>query len=74
MAKLQDKDIDRLCKRIKAVRKKKGLTQEQLSERMGIDDGSYRRIEGARMNPSFLTLKSLCDALEMSLEEFFSEY
>lgn len=72
MSKIDHPDIEKLCKIIKGHRKAKKLTQEAISELMGIDDGNYRRLEGGRVNPSFLMIKKFCDAIDMSLEEFFA--
>lgn len=71
MSKTEDADLQRLSNRIAELRKEKGLTQEQISERMEIDDGSYRRIESGRTNPTYKTLVKLCNALNISLETMF---
>ena len=39
--------------RVEAARKKKGLTQEELAERIGVSQSMINHIEKARKKPSF---------------------
>jgi transcriptional regulator with XRE-family HTH domain len=63
MPRLQDEDIQKLSKKIKATRKKKGLTQSDVADRMDISDGHYRKIENGMVDPRFTSLLRLCIAL-----------
>ena len=54
------------------VRKEKGLTQKQLSERTGIAQGDISRLENGNANPSLGTLKRLAAAMDMTLKIEFS--
>lgn len=56
---------------LKALRTKKGLTQEAL-EKFGISHRYYRRIEGGQVNPTIDTLVRLCSAFDATLAELFS--
>ena len=49
------------------ARKKSGLTQRQLSEKTGIDQGDISRIENGEANPSLRTLKRLAAGMDMRL-------
>ena|GEM_PF-477246 len=58
--------------RIKEVRNKKGLTQEQLSEKMEINPKYLSSIERGNENPTLNTLIKLSESLEVDLGEIFS--
>ena len=58
--------------RIKEVRNKKGLTQEQLSEKMEINPKYLSSIERGNENPTLNTLINLSESLEVDLSEIFS--
>jgi len=57
--------------RIKELRKMRGLTQEQLSQKIGIDPKSLSRIEVGGSFPSFETLDKLANVLQVELVGFF---
>jgi transcriptional regulator with XRE-family HTH domain len=61
----------RVGARIKALRMKKGLTQEELSELVGINPKYLSGIERGRENPTFNTFISLAKSLEVDLGEVF---
>lgn len=60
-----------LGKRIKEIRKHKGLTQEQLSEMIDIETGSLSGIESGRFFPSLHVLDKMSTILDVELVEFF---
>ena len=43
--------------RVKYIRHRLNITQKELSDRIDMDDGSLRRIEAGRTNP---TLSTIC--------------
>jgi transcriptional regulator with XRE-family HTH domain len=49
------------------ARKNIGLTQKQLSDKTGIDQGDISRIERGEANPSLKTLKRLATGMNMKL-------
>lgn len=57
--------------RIQELRKIKGLTQEQLSQKVGLDPKHISRIEVGRSYPSLDTLDKLARALKVELSAFF---
>ena len=57
--------------RIQELRKIRGLTQDQLSEKVGIDAKHISRIEVGRSFPSLDTLEKLANALKVELHAFF---
>lgn len=50
------------------ARKKKGITQKELSERTGIAQGDISKMENGNANPSIRTLQRLAAAMDMSLK------
>lgn len=60
-----------LGKRIKEIRKFKGLTQEQLSEMIDLETSSLSGIESGRFYPSLHVLEKIASALDVEFVEFF---
>jgi len=65
------KQEELLGKRIKELRKKKGLTQEELGARAGISYKYLGSIERGLENPSFRHLAKIARALGVELSELF---
>ncbi|WP_298508198.1 helix-turn-helix transcriptional regulator [uncultured Kordia sp.] len=61
--------IKKLGKNIVAIREKKEIKQKELSDLLDMDDGSLRRIESGRTNPTTTTLLKVAKALEISVSE-----
>ena len=59
----------RLGTKIKELRKKKGLTQIELSERTGLTERTIQRIENHEVEPSKHSLKEICNVLNYNLIE-----
>ncbi len=57
--------------RIKAVRKERGWSQEQLAERVGISTQYVSNIERGKENPTLDLLLRLAQALKVSPAEIF---
>ena len=57
--------------RIKELRRLRKLSQEELSEKIGIDPKHLSRIEVGRGFPSLDALERLAIALNMELKDFF---
>ncbi|MDA9335529.1 helix-turn-helix domain-containing protein [Flavobacteriaceae bacterium] len=68
----EEKDYLKLLgQNIVRIRKKKNLKQEGLSDLLDIDDGSLRRIESGRTNPTTVTLLRIAIALEVEIKDLF---
>ena len=65
--------LKKLGKRIRDIRKDKGLTQAELGFRCDMEKPSIGRIEIGGTNPTILTIKKICRELEIQLDEFFKE-
>lgn len=57
--------------RIKELREKKGLTVNRLANMAGISQSYLRDVELGNKNPTVETLSYFCDALSVSLKDFF---
>lgn len=57
--------------RIKELRKAKGLSQEELSEKVGIDSKHLSRIEVGKSYPSLDTLEKIANALSVEIKDLF---
>lgn len=57
--------------RIDDILKEKGMTQQQLAEKMGVSPQSVNSVIRQRENTSMKKLKRYADALGVSVEELF---
>ena len=53
-------------------RKEKGLTQEQLAEKLGVTSKSISRWENGKTMPDYSLLKDLCNELDINVNELLS--
>lgn len=59
--------------RIKQLCKERGITPNGLSNLAGVSQATVKSIlNGESNNPGTITIKKLCDGLEITLGEFFS--
>jgi len=63
--------LTRLGKRLRELRKARGLTQEQVAEKAKIDPKHWQELEGGRTNPTLATLVGGAKALGVKLAELF---
>lgn len=62
-----------VVKRIKELCKEQGITPNALSYKSGISQSTIKSIlNGESKNPGIVTIKKLCDGLNISLVEFFN--
>lgn len=64
-------DKKNFANRIKEIRHAKNLTQEQLSEKIGIEPSNYSNLETGKTTPSVQTLYKIMTSLEVSPNEVF---
>ena len=62
-----------VSKRIIVLRERCGLTQNGLAERAGVSQTHLRRVELGQADITIGHLQLLCDAMSISLKEFFDE-
>lgn len=58
--------------KIKELRKRKGLTQEQLAELIDMEQNSISVIESGRNFPTLGTLEKIAQILDVNLSDFFN--
>lgn len=62
-----------IAERVVYFRKRSGKSAMSLARKAGITNTTWNSIERGRVyNPSIYTLRSMCDALEISLVDFFA--
>jgi len=71
MTKEEKQFVKKLGERIVVLREEKGLKQKELSDLLDMDDGSLRRIESGRTNPTTTTLRSIAKALSVDIQNLF---
>lgn len=67
-------DIEKFGLLIQNIRKSKKITQEQVSNKTGLDRTYISLIETGKRNPSLSSIIKLSKALEIGLSELFFEY
>lgn len=65
-------DQIKIGKFILNCRKEKGITQEQLAEKLGVTSKSISRWENGNTMPDYTLLKDLCNALDININELLS--
>ncbi len=59
--------------RLSSLRKQYGLTQNGLAEKAGVSQTHLRRVELGQADITVSHLELLCDAMNITLKEFFEE-
>ena len=62
-----------ISKRLISLRERCGFTQNGLAERAGVSQTHLRRVELGQADITVGHLQLLCDAMSISIEEFFKE-
>lgn len=57
--------------RIKQLRNEEGISQEELANRAELDRTYITSVEKGRRNISILNIEKICNALNVSLKQFF---
>ena len=63
---------EKFAKRLVSIRKKRGLSQEELALLCGVDRTYVGRIERMERTPSLVVLQKIADGLGMSLIELLN--
>lgn len=66
----RNKTICPIGQRLKAIRARKGMTQDDLCRRSGLSHTTITRLEQGKATPIRRTIDKLMGALEMDLDEF----
>lgn len=60
-----------LRNRLEALRKQKGLTQEELADRLEVSRQTIGSLESGRYNPSILLAFKIAGLFDLSIEDIF---
>lgn len=60
-----------LGRRMRAVRKQKGISQEKFALMIEMDRTYYASVESGKRNISIKNIKKIADGLELSLQDLF---
>ena len=71
---MTDRRIGRLGKRIRELRKERGLSQEGLANITKIDRSYMGSIERGERNITLIKFLHICDALEIHPSELFEDF
>jgi len=66
-------DLMEIGKRIKQLREQKNYTINKLANLAGVSQSYLRDVELENKNPTISFLSFICEALDISLKDFFSE-
>ena len=58
--------------RIKQLRNEKGISQETLANRAGLDRTYITSVERGKRNITIVSMEKITNALEISLQDFFN--
>jgi transcriptional regulator with XRE-family HTH domain len=64
---------ERIASTVRRLRRRAGLTQEELSERAGIGRATLARVEAGSVDPAASTLRKLAVALGVGVGDLFGE-
>ena len=67
------KELIRLGEKIKSIRTAKGLSLEEVANKIGKDRQSIHKLEKGNFNPSYLYLKQICIGLDITITELFGD-
>lgn len=59
---------------IKRGREKKGYTQTEIAEQLGVTQSYYSKIESGTRNLDFVVALKICSLLNLNMMEFVSQY
>ena len=62
-----------LAKRLRQIRKKKGLSQKEFADMLDIAPSQLNRLEQGVLNTTLDTIDRICSALKMKPAELFKE-
>jgi DNA-binding XRE family transcriptional regulator len=69
---LEEKRLKIFGARIEAARKKKGMTQEELAEKVGVSQAMINFIEKGKKKPSLETTLAIANEFDTTVDSLFS--
>ncbi|MFN4145026.1 MAG: helix-turn-helix domain-containing protein [Runella sp.] len=68
---MKNETLIKFGKRVKDLRKKKNLTQEQFAQKCGLHKNYIGMVERGERNPSLLNIQAVANGLEIDILELF---
>ena len=65
----EKKELKKLGEKVKSIREAKGLSLEQVANKIGKDRQSIHKLEKGNFNPSYLYLKQISIGLDIDIAE-----
>jgi transcriptional regulator with XRE-family HTH domain len=65
--------LDKVAKRLADLRRKNGMTQEQLADNSGLDRVAIANIETGVRRPTVTTIYRLAKGMNAKVEDFFKD-
>jgi transcriptional regulator with XRE-family HTH domain len=66
---MTDKALKRIGEKLQAARKLKGLTQEQVADKVGLSRTYYAQIERGERNPSTTVITAIISAIGVDITD-----
>jgi transcriptional regulator with XRE-family HTH domain len=66
---VKDDFLNKLGRRIVQLREQKEIRQVDLAFKIDMDDGSLRRIESGKTNPTINTLRKIASGLDIEIKD-----
>ncbi len=60
--------------RLRELREEKGLSLREMELEGELDRHMLSKIENGKTNPTLFTIKKICESLNISFEEFFTDF
>lgn len=60
-------------KKIRSTRLEKGLTMRAVADAIGMEENNYSRFEKGNTNPTLKSLFKICQVLDISLKDLFTD-
>lgn len=70
----KDDFLKALGQQIKKIREEKGIKAAEFGRRAFMERSHVARLEGGHTNPTATTLRLVCKALEIELDELFKDF
>jgi transcriptional regulator with XRE-family HTH domain len=67
----QKEELIKLGERVRIVRQNKGLSLQDVADKIGKDRQSIQRLEKGGFNPSYIYLLEICKGLDVEIKELF---
>lgn len=68
---MKEKELQLICNRIRKFRYEKGLSQQNVADKLNMSQNAYFKIESGQTRLLLVTVLLLADIFEVSLCDFF---